>query len=74
MTDQRNSTPTCPSCGYALMTDDMLGRVNTECSDLFALAPAEGRTAIDCPVCGVTYHCQGGYEPFYVTALDEDDL
>jgi hypothetical protein len=53
-----------------MTTDEMLGHAD----DLFALAPDEGRAEIECPSCGVTYHCQGGYRPEYTSALDEDDL
>lgn len=62
--------PTCPSCDHEVTCDEVLGTGE----DLWALAPDEGRAAIECPSCGVTYHVQGGYVPTYTTALDEDDL
>jgi hypothetical protein len=67
-------TPTCPSCDHELTADEMLGGVESDCEDLYALAPDEGRGRIKCPACGVTYHCHGGYVPTYTTALDEDQL
>lgn len=63
-------TPTCPSCRHELDNDEMNGQV----TDLWALAPDEGRTHIVCPGCHITYYCQGGYVPTYTTALDEDAL
>lgn len=71
-TTQTQAVPTCPSCGHEMTTDEMHAHLGQE--DLWALAPDEGRTEIQCPSCGVTYHCQGGYRPEYTTALNEDDL
>jgi hypothetical protein len=62
--------PTCPTCNYEMTHDDATGLD----VDLYALAPDEGRTEIECPSCGVTYYCQGAYVPTYTTALDEDQL
>ena len=64
-------TPRCPACFHSMTTDDMLSRHD---DDLFAVAPNEHQVEIECPSCGVTFHCQGGYVPHYTTALDEDDL
>lgn len=67
-------TPTCPACDHELTLDEMLGKAVSDCEDLYAIAPDEGRAEIVCPSCGVTYYVQGGYVPHYTTALDEDDL
>lgn len=72
MTRQYNEgAPQCPACGHAMTTDEMLDHGG---EDLFALAPDEQMTEIECPACAVTFHCQGGYRPIYTTALNEDDL
>ena len=62
--------PQCPGCDHEMTTDEMLGHSE----DLFALAPDEGRAEIECPSCGVTFYCQGGYRPHYTTSLDEDSI
>jgi hypothetical protein len=69
------SAPTCPHCGHAL-TDDEMHAGGEDGADLWALAPNEGRTAVECPnvLCGITYHVQGSYAPLYTSARDEDDL
>lgn len=38
-------TPTYPSCDHELTLDEMLGAVESDCADLYALAPDEGRAA-----------------------------
>jgi uncharacterized protein YbaR (Trm112 family) len=67
---ERGGLPICPACKHALTVDEM----NSHREDLWALATDETRTEIECPACGVTYHCQGGYSPHYDTALNEDEL
>lgn len=73
MVNEREAMPTCPACKHGLTDDEMHGAAVYH-EDLWALAPDEGRAEIACPACGVTYHCQGGYTPYYESALDEDDL
>lgn len=64
--------PTCPGCGYALDSDDMNSDFADD--DLWALAPNEGRTSVQCPQCDNSYWVQGGYKPTYTTSFDEDSL
>lgn len=66
----RGDSPTCPTCNYAMNSDDM----NANSEDLWAIAPNEERVVIECPSCGIEYHCQGGYKPEYTSALSEDEL
>ena len=67
-------TPTCPHCGHQMSTDEMLYGKPTCDEDLFALAPNEERSAIECPACDQGYWVQGGYRPHYTSAFAEDDL
>ena len=69
----RQPKPTCPHCGYALPTDDMLDHIASD-DDLFALAPDEGTVTVTCPSCSKSYAVQGGYTPHYTSAISEDDL
>lgn len=66
--------PTCPDCGHMLTDDEMHKALSTSAGDLWALAPQEGRSEIDCPACGKHYYIQGGYRPEYTTALDEEEF
>lgn len=68
----RTNTPTCPHCGYAMDTDDMLSCCGNV--DLFALAPDEGRECIKCPSCDAEYWVQGSYAPRYTSAFFEEQL
>ena len=67
---ERALVPTCPACEHAMTTDEMISHK----VDLYSLATDEERAEIECPSCGVTYHCQGGYRAEYTTALEEGDL
>lgn len=60
-------------CGYALDSDDMNSDFADD-DDLWALAPDEGRTSVQCPQCDNSYWAQGGYKPTYTTSFSEDDL
>ena len=66
--------PTCPHCGHAMNTDEMLYGAPTCGADLFALAQNEGQTTVECPVCDQKFGVQGGYTPHYTTAFSEDEL
>jgi hypothetical protein len=66
-------SPTCPHCGYAMATDDMVDHTINH-DDLFELAPNEGIAAVTCPQCGKEYAVQGGYRPHYTSAVSEDEL
>ena len=70
----KTSAPTCPHCGHAMDTDEMLYGKPTCESDLFALAPDEGRAVIKCPRCDTEYWVQGGYTPHYTSAAGEEEL
>lgn len=70
----RTPTPVCPHCGHAMDTDEMLYGKPTCDEDIFALAPDEGRTAIECPACDQQFAVQGGYTPHYTTAFSEEEL
>ena len=70
----RQPFPTCPHCGHAMNTDEMLYGSPTCDADLFGLAPAEGQAAITCPACDLEYWVQGGYQPFYTSAASEEEL
>lgn len=67
-------TPTCPHCGHALDTDEMLFGKPTCEEDLFALAPDEGTTVIQCPACDLEYWTKGGFTPHYTSAAAEEEL
>jgi uncharacterized protein with PIN domain len=54
--------------------DEMCYGRPTCAEDLFALAPAEDRAVIECPVCDKQYWVQGGYTPHYTSAASEDEL
>lgn len=71
-TAERTDTPTCPHCGYALDYEDMQSGFSDV--DLFALAPNEDTAVVMCPNCDSEYAVRGGYKPFYVSALSEDEL
>ncbi len=64
------ATPTCPHCGHAQDTDDML----LSKTDLFALAPAEESACIVCPACDQEFWVKGGYTPHYTSAFSEEEL
>lgn len=63
-------TPTCPFCGYAMTSDDM---VEADL-DLFALAPDEGCETLTCPSCDLEFWVRGGYVPHYTSAPSEEHL
>ena len=62
--------PTCPHCGYELNDDDMLAAED----DLYALAPNEDSTVVQCPQCDKEYAVQGSYRPHYTSAFSLDEL
>ena len=62
--------PVCPNCGHIFVTDEMFGHD----VDMFALAPNEDSTCIDCPVCDKEFAVRGGYNPHYTSAFTEDEL
>jgi uncharacterized protein with PIN domain len=66
-----HDTPTCPHCNYSMTINEM---VDYHATDLFAMAPDEGRDEVTCPACDKTYWVQGYYKPIYKSAIDEDDL
>ena len=76
MTDKHDTFqqphPTCPHCGYMMDTDDMYSLTVGE--DLFALAPDEGQTCVNCPRCDAEYWVKGGYMPHYTSAFSEEEL
>lgn len=60
----------CPHCDHEFTTDEMI-----ECTeDLFALAPNEETTSLQCPACDSDFFVKGGYTPFYSTAFAEELL
>jgi len=66
--------PTCPHCGHELDHDEMLYGKPTCEEDLYALAPNEGSTVVQCPRCDQEYAVQGGYKPHYTSAFSLDEL
>ena len=70
-TQYNEGAPQCPSCSYAMTSDDML---NQSEANLFDIAPNEDRAAVKCPSCDIEYWVQGGYRPTYTTALAEEEL
>lgn len=66
--------PTCPHCGHELDHDEMLYGKPTCEEDLYALAPNEGSTVVQCPRCDQQYAVQGGYKPHYTSAFSLDEL
>lgn len=60
----------CPHCDHEFTSDEM----NSFDVDLWALAPAEERECIECPVCDAEFWVAGTYKPLYTTALAEEDL
>lgn len=70
-TFERN-TPTCPHCGYAMDSDDMLS--TQKGIDVFAMASREQVEVLTCPSCDKEYWVQGGYEPHYTSAFAEEQL
>lgn len=71
MTTYQQHTPTCPHCGHAMNTDEMLA---VDRVDLFGLAPREESEAIKCPVCDKEYWVMGGYNPHYTSAFSYEEL
>jgi len=66
--------PTCPHCGHQLDDDEMqYGKPTCE-DDLYALAPTEGTTTIECPRCDKEYVVKGGYRPHYTSAFSFEEL
>ena len=70
----QRSSPTCPNCGHALNTDEMLCGKPMCDEDLFGLALSEGTTVIQCPLCDKEYWVKGGYAPQYTSAFSEEEL
>lgn len=68
----QQSSPTCPHCGYALDTDDMLSDFSD--ADLFAIAPNDESADVTCPQCDKEYAVQGGYRPHYTSAFSHEEL
>lgn len=66
--------PTCPHCAHELDTDEMMYGAPTCKIDLFALAPEEGITTVECPRCDMQYAVKGGYVPHYTSAFAEEQL
>lgn len=64
-------TPICPHCGHEFSHDDM---EQEDAADLFALAPQEETTDIQCPICDQAFVVKGGYTPHYTTAFVEEQL
>ena len=64
--------PVCPHCGHKFDHDNMMAQDG----DLYALAPDEGMAEIKCPnaICEKSFWVQGGYIPYYTSAVSEDDL
>lgn len=61
---------TCPHCDYEYGHDEM-----NECqADLWALAPLEETTNLECPVCDKSFVVKGGYRPHYTTAFAEEEF
>jgi len=46
----------------------------TSDTDLWALAPQEGRAVIECPGCDKEYWVKGGYQAHYTSAFSEEEL
>lgn len=65
------TTPKCPHCGHEMTHDEMYYGGDV---DLFALAPQEDSTVIECPVCDKQYWVKGGYVPQYTSAFAEEDM
>lgn len=70
----RQPTPTCPHCYHEMDMDEMRYGKPTSEADLFALAPEEGRTVIECPACDKQYWVKGGFIPHYTSAFAEEEL
>lgn len=66
---EKHRVPTCPFCNHEMTTDEMYKHP----ADLWAIAPNESSTNIECPACGEVYFCQGGYIPEYVCSKEEDE-
>jgi uncharacterized Zn-finger protein len=61
---------TCPHCDHEYTSDEM-----NECqTDLWALAPREETTDLECPACDKTFFVKGSYRPQYTTAFAEEEL
>lgn len=59
----------CPHCDHEFTADEM-----NECDeDLWALAPNEECTDLECPVCDQPFYVKGGYKPLYTTAFCEEE-
>jgi hypothetical protein len=62
--------PTCPHCKMQFTTSDM----ERSTQDLWALPKNEERIELTCPSCNNTFWCEGGFDPHYNSAANEDDL
>ena len=60
----------CPHCDHEYTADEM----NACQTDLWALAPSEGVTDLECPVCDQTFFVKGSYQPRYTTTFAEELL
>lgn len=61
---------TCPHCDHEYTPDEM-----SDCqTDLWALAPREEVTDLQCPVCDESFFVKGSYRPQYTTAFAEELL
>lgn len=70
----RTLYPTCPHCGHEMSVDEMNFGAPVAVTDLWAIAPNEESTTIQCPVCDEMYWVQGGYKPEYTSAFSEEEL
>jgi hypothetical protein len=70
MSTHKQATPVCPHCGHALDHEEMTHQE----TDLFALAPEEGKGLVVCPLCDKDYWVQGGFKPHYTSAFAEEQL
>lgn len=61
---------TCPHCDHEFTSDEM----NESDVDLWALAPNEETTPLQCPACDSDFFVKGGYKPLYSTAFAEELL
>ena len=68
-TTKRTLLP-APHCDHEYTSDEM-----NECqTDLWALAPREETTDLECPACDKTFFVKGSYRPQYTTAFAEEEL
>lgn len=67
----RTGRPVCPHCGHEMTHEQM---ANYREADLFEIATEESIEPLTCVICQGSFWVQGGYDPHYTTAVEEDDL